>query len=107
MPNGGTSMTNVNESREIPVTNLPVKPGPPEQAVRRAIEGVLRLGVNLVSIPVVLLPPESRAHMEVASREFADGLVALAREVANRVEHLAQVSPKQSGAPANKSFSRQ
>lgn len=95
-------MTNVNKSREIPVTNLPVEAGPPEQAVRRAIESVLRLGINLASIPVVLLPPESRAHMEVASREFADGLVALAREVAKRVESLTQVSPKQTGAPANK-----
>jgi hypothetical protein len=40
--------------------------------------------------------------MEVASREFADGLVALAREVANRVEQIAKVSSTQSGASANK-----
>lgn len=98
-------MTNLNESREIPVTNLPVEPGPPEQAVRRAIEEVLRFGVSVASIPIALLPAEPRAHMEVASREFAQGLVALTREVTNRVANLSQVLPKDTAA-ANKPLSQ-
>lgn len=96
-------MKDINEAREVTVINIPFNEEKPQQATVRLLQGLLLLGVRVVTLPVALLPPESRKHMEVAGREFTRGIASLAREIADSVERSAQNFGRDKNEPADKS----
>jgi hypothetical protein len=56
--------------------------------VRSAVD----VWVGLVSVPLSLLPRQTRAHLQAAGGEFAHGLAALARGLADGLDEIAQQS---------------
>ncbi len=55
-------------------------------AVNRLVDSLIRVGVSLVSLPLTLLPTESRRHFEDGGRDITKGVAAVLRTVADRIE---------------------
>jgi hypothetical protein len=60
------------------------------QATVHFVRSVVELWVGLAYVPLSLVPKPARAHLEAASGEFARGLAALARGLADALDEMAQ-----------------
>jgi hypothetical protein len=56
------------------------------EAVTRLVDSVLRVGVSLVSVPLTVLPADSRRHFEDGGRDIARGVASVLRAVADRID---------------------
>jgi hypothetical protein len=56
------------------------------------IRSAVEIWVGVVSVPLIFFPRQTRTHLQTAGREFARGVAALAREVADAFDESAQPS---------------
>lgn len=68
----------------------PAERGELEQSTRGFISHLFEAGVSLARIPMSFVPKEPRRHLEEASREAVRGLTALAREVTDSLDQIAE-----------------
>ena len=55
-------------------------------AVARLVDSLLRVGLSLASLPLTLLPTESRRHFEDGGRNIGKGVASILRAVADQIE---------------------
>ncbi|MGC9335934.1 MAG: hypothetical protein ACP5JJ_17445 [Anaerolineae bacterium] len=68
----------------------PEERGELEESTRGFISHLFEAGVSLARIPMSFVPKEPRSHLEEASREAVRGLTALAREVTDSLDRIAE-----------------
>jgi hypothetical protein len=62
------------------------KPDSLGDAVARLVDSLLRVGVSFASLPLTLLPTESRRHFEDGGRDIGKGVASILRAVADQIE---------------------
>ena len=58
------------------------------------VRSVVEVWVGLATVPLILLPKQSRAHLQAAGEEFARGLAAVARGLADALDEIGQQPKK-------------
>lgn len=64
--------------------------------------GLVRLGVSLLTLPMAVLPPESRQHMRNATRELAHAFATLPRDFADVANEAIEQWASEADGPAPK-----